>query len=121
MKMKIGKECKEQIKKLLEEFFECNMDKEDIKAFISCIQYCIHHKESKAFDRLVYKQIWKKLSFDTEKMSFNNLDKLTKLLIKYSSKEKVKELYNKLSILIAYHNKDYDYLANKITNLLSSL
>ena len=125
MKMKISKECKEQIKKLLEEFFECNIDEKDTETFISCIQHCIYHKEFKAFDHLVYKQIWKKLPFDTEKMSFpelyNNLDKLTKLLRKYSSKEKVKKLYNKITTIIAYHNKDYDYLANKITNLLSSL
>ena len=46
MKMKISKECKEQVKKLLEEFFEYNMDEKDIEEFI----YCIQSKETSFFN-----------------------------------------------------------------------
>ncbi|RLG70336.1 MAG: hypothetical protein DRO04_02030 [Candidatus Iainarchaeum archaeon] len=124
--MKISKECKEQIKKLLEEFFEYNMDEKDVEEFI----YCIQSKETcffnyginkyYLFNWLVYDQIHK-IWIKENKPPFTPNSKPFKLYEKYCNKEKVKELYNKIATLIAYHNKDYDYLANKITNLLSSL
>ena len=114
--MKISKECKEQIKKLLEEFFECTIDKKyNIKTIIFFIQYCTYHKRFRTFNHLPYSQVWKSMARHI------GLDKLIKILRKCNSSKEIEELYNKLNILIAYHNKDYNYLANKIANLLSSL
>ena len=113
-KMKISKECKEQIKKLLEEFFECNID----EIYTEILIYYAYHKNFDAFDYLIYNKIWKyaKLHY-----SFGLPKKLAKIFKKYCQTNETKKLYNKITTLIAYHNKDYNYLASKITNLLSSL
>ena len=114
MKMKISKECKEQVKKLLEEFFECSIDEKDIETLI----YYAYHENFDAFDYLIYNKIWK----HAKPCYFFELpNKLVKILKKYRQTNETKKLYNKIATLIAYHNEDYDYLANKITNLLSSL
>jgi len=114
--MKISKECKEQIKKLLEEFFECNIDKKDTETLI----YYAYHENFDAFDYLIYNKIWK---YARPHCYFRFFDKskLIKILEKYHQTNEIKKLYNKIATIIAYYNKDYDYLANKITNLLSSL
>ena len=115
MKMKISKECKEQIKKLLEEFFECNIDEKDTETFI----YYAYHENFDAFDYLIYNKIWK---YARPHCYFRFFDKskLIKILEKYHQTNEIKKLYNKIATIIAYHNKNYNYLANKITNLLSS-
>ena len=121
MKMKISKECKEQIKTLLEEFFECNIDDREnanilnVDTFIYYAQY----KGYELFNWLVYDRIYR-IWGDTKKKCFS-INKLLEILHKYYHTNETKKLYNKIITLIAYHNKDYDYLADKITNLLSSL
>ena len=114
MKMKISKECKEQIKKLLEEFFECSIDEKDTETLI----YYAYHKNFDAFDYLIYNKIWK---YAKPCYFFELPNKLVKILKKYRQTNETKKLYNKIATLIVYHNKDYDYLASKITKLLSSL
>jgi len=96
MKMKISKECKEQIKKLLEEFFECNIDEKDIEALI----YYAYHRSFDAFDYLIYNKIWK---YARPRCYFRFFDKskLIKILEKYHQTNRTKKLYNKITNLLS--------------------